>query len=527
MVTTNLRDALLNGLKALPGTREFYLHVLVSSPRKHASLYPYSQPRCRSYLQDILILLSEQKTPDSPRIFVTVIEACVYNIPTTSSGILYISKVDSTGQGSSPSPTATLVKSLLLYYADPVTRPITVDHLWIQLFARAQNQYLFPNSAEFSGKRPLSDVRLCGWWKRVYSDVATEMKSRLPENAILKLYYLIPGYSQLEADHSLKITASTTTPHDTYTWTYGHPYTQTDIPLPCPPDKHGPGTDVTALRNLGTFIPSFDDDPKSRFMDEIAYITDKEGIKSPPRKRARTTSGAADKAPETDATKNEAGKPPGELGKVTPDEFWERMSFRQECVAGAATGFFTMGISIPVQSEGNNGEAESTRSSVSPLAPQAGQVSSNMNKRVIASLMNAVEFSTAERAILATETIENAIKGLCEGITLVPAPVIQAPRPRNAKPERPQTHDAPAFLEPPRTPPPRNREVSLPDISPNPFPEPEPTLETYHSFIYGSICVRHAATNQNTTDPNGARETVTSAPQVTVLTARKKKKRAE
>ncbi|KAK1231206.1 hypothetical protein PQX77_005732 [Marasmius sp. AFHP31] len=528
---TNLRDALLDGLKTLPGTREFHLHVLVSSPRKHAGLYPYSQPRCRSYLQDVLVLVSEQTTPDSPRIFVTAIEACVYNVTATSSAILYISKVDSTGQGASPSPTATLVRSFLLYYADPATRPITVDHLWIQLFARAQNQYLFPNSSDFAGKRPLSDVKLCGWWKRVFTSVATELKPRLPEKALVQLYYLIPGYSQLEADHSLKIAASPSTSHDTLSWTYSHPYSQTDIPLPCPPDRHGSSSTSTACRNLGTFIPSFDDDPKSRFIDEIAYITDKEGIKSPPRKRARTTSSAADsRVPSNDTNKSEdtPAKPPGELGKVTPDEFWERMSFRQECVAGAATGFFTMGISIPVQSGQVDGEAGSTRSSVSPLAPQPGQVSSNLNKRVITSLMMAVEFSTAERAIHATETIESAIKGLCEGITMTPMPVIQAPRPRTAKIERAQTHDTPVLLEPPRTPPPRNREASLPDISPNPFPEPEPTLETYNMFIYGSICVSNAPTNQNnSTSPNGAKESVTSVPQVTVLTARKKKKRAE
>ncbi|KAF9267528.1 DUF1714 domain-containing protein [Marasmius fiardii PR-910] len=528
----HLRDALLNGLKSLPGTREFHLHVLVSSPRKHNGLYPYSRPRCRSCLQDVLILLSEQATPDSPRIFVTAIEASVYNIPTTSSGILYISKVDSTGQGTFPSPTVTLVTSFLLYYADPATRPITVDNLWIQLFARAQNQYLFPNSSQFSGKKPLNDVKLCGWWKRVYSNVANEMASRLPQAALLRLYYLIPGYSQLEADHSLKIASSISPPQVGPLWNYGHPYSQVEIPLPCPASSACLGTEANTPWNLGTVIPSFDDDPKSRFMDELAYITtDKEGLKSPPRKRQRTVSSTTESASGTGpvADKTESEKPLGELAKVTADEFWERMSFRQECVSGAVTGFFALGIKLAADPKGGDGDGkiDNIRSTISPLAPQAGQVSSNINKRVIASLMTAVEFSTLERAVHATESIESSIKGLCEGITPIPTPILQAPRPRTAKADDYQSHESSAtFLEPPKTPPRRNREMGLPDISPNPFPEPEPTLETYNSYIYGSICVSNAPKSQNQKIPNGENE-VASAPQVTVLTVRKKKKRAE
>ncbi|KAK7056700.1 hypothetical protein VNI00_002417 [Paramarasmius palmivorus] len=538
-MTINLRDALLNGLKNLPGTREFHLHVLVSSPRKHGGLFPFSLPRCRSYLQDVLILLSEQTTPDSPRIFVTAIEACVYNIPTTSSAILYISKVDSTGQASFPSPTASLVESFLLYYADPATRPIHAQHFWIQLFARAQHQYIFPNSSEYEGKKWLNDTRLCSWWKRVYTKVSAELASRLPSTALLKLYYLIPGYENLDAEHTLKIASSSSSNSSdspNATWIYGHPYSQTDIPLPCPRDA---GSSSSNTKNLGNYIPSFDDDPKSRFIDEIAYMTEKEGIKSPPRKRARTisTSRHEDTVPVSGsaaaggegAEKSEVqDRPLGELGKVTPSEFWERMSFRQECVSGAVTGFFTLIVSV------KDAETDGSTSTVSPLAPQAGQVSSNVNKRVMTSLMTGVEFSTRERAVNATESIENAIKGLCEGIALVPVPVIQPTRSRppshqedqRRKSSDTETATATTYLAPPRTPPRRNREL-LPDISPNPFPEPEPTLETYNSHIYGSICVSNPPKTRDENVPNGEKKEATSVPQVTVLAVRKKKKRAD
>ncbi|KAJ3868783.1 DUF1714 domain-containing protein [Lentinula novae-zelandiae] len=534
-MSISLRDALLKSLTTLQGIREFHLHALVSSPRKHLSLFPFSKPKCRSYVQDILILVSEQSTPDSPRILVTAIEACVYNVPSTSCAILYISKVDSTGQCTSPSPTATLVRALLLYYGDQATRPVAADHLWIQLFARAQSQYLFPNSADFSGKHPLRDVQLCGWWKRVFTDAALELESCSKGSMapLIRLFYVLPGYSEIEAEHSLKpVNVARPVTHN-YQWTYGHPYSQTEIPLPCP--RNDINTDVP--RNLGQFIPSFDDDPKSRFMDEIAYTTGPEGIKSPPRKRARASSSTTshEEGHKLNAAVSNDGdddgerranhiekddRPLGELGKVSVDEFWERMSFRQECVAGAVTGFFALGAT-----SSRNDPDE--RSAVSPLKPQPGQVSSKMNKRVITSLMTGVEFSTRERAIRATELIEGTIRGLCEGISVVPAPVIHAPRPRppTSSSGRGLTnaeHDI-SLLAPPRTPPrmASGRRI-VPDVSPNPFPEPETSLETYQSFIYGSVNISNPILqNKDALNENKA----TSTPPVTILTVRRKKKR--
>src|ERR1700722_2752788 len=102
----SLRDSLLESLKKLAGTREFHLHVLISSPRKHSKLFPFASPRPRAFLQEVLILLSEQSTPDAARLLVAAIEASVYLIPATSCAILHISKVDSTGQSISPSPTS-------------------------------------------------------------------------------------------------------------------------------------------------------------------------------------------------------------------------------------------------------------------------------------------------------------------------------------------------------------------------------------------------------------------------------------
>ncbi|KAJ7784665.1 histone acetylation protein-domain-containing protein [Mycena metata] len=600
-LSSNLRDFLLSGLESVPGTREFHIHVLVSSPRKFQGLFPFARPRPRAYLQDVLVLVSEQSAPDEPRVFTTAVEASVYNIPATSCAIFYVSKVDTTGQTTpgASSPAAALVRSLLTFYADPRTRPVRADHLWIHLFARAQSQYLFPNSADWEGKRPLGDVRLCAWWKRVLGDVALAVvgaQSVSGGESTVKtgLYYVLPGYSQQEAEHSLLRAAvasssgsapsigtntatSTSSAVPEPLWTYGHPYSQTEIPLPCPiPTPRAETLNKEKnWHNLGHFIPSFDDDPKARFMDEIAYTADAEGVglRSPARKRARTLA-----APSVNVHGNEnvpkdvgvsssssLGMPEdrdlkdkkedtrilGELGKVSAEEYWERMSFRQECVAGAVTGFFVAAFSSPGSVTGSTSStnasssgqllAVATQSQPSPLAPQPGQVSSQLNKRILSSLMTGLEFSTRERAVKATETLEGAIRGLCEGIPVsgVVAPASKPASRRNnnnsnsdknnseanKRPSTPERLLAPPL---PSTPPRRTGTSYMPDVSPNPFPEPVTSLETYHSHIYGSVYVRNPPRErQGATAAQSTETTAGQGQHVTVLAVRRKKKRGE
>ena len=566
----SLRDKLLAALADLPGTRTFHVHVLTSAPRKHTGLFPYAHPRPRTYLQDVFVLLSEQgPEPDAPRVLVTALEASVYHIPASSCGVLYISKVDSSGHASTPSPTSTLVRAFLTFYADPVTRPLAVRHLWIQLFARAQNQYLFPNSSEFPGKRPLSDVRLCSWWKRVYGEVAAQVEGGLKGTGKVRLYYVLPGYSELEAAHSLTRTPAGGDGSSAVQWTYGHPYSQDDIPLPCSRD-----TDPGAPQNLGNFIPWFDDDPKSRFLDEIAHTNASEAIRSPKRKRPRPPSSsgprkerrvsgehedadgkekepAKDKEQEKEKERDGPPRIEGELAQVTPDEFWERMSFRQECVAGAVTGFFTLGVSTPPPVQ----PAGAAPAPPSPLAPQPGQVAAKLVQRIVATLMKHHEFSTRERAVRATETLEGAIRGLCEDAPVLPAPAPPSAPPSSSlqgTPDRPRTPEPDGarrtVLEVPQTPPPGRSHLrararssaggsGLPELSPNPFPDPVATPETYASFIYGSVGVQNPPRPARGAEAGaggsaaagagaGAQGRAAPEPKVTVLAVRKKRKAA-
>jgi regulator of Ty1 transposition protein 109 len=66
----------------------------------------------------------------------------------------------------------------------------------------------------------------------------------------------------------------------------------------------------------------------------------------------------------------------------------------------------------------------------------------------------------------------------------------------------------------------KNGKRVMPDASPNPFPEPVATLETYNSYIYGSVHIDNPPLPAKILDKTGD-----SAPQVTVLTVRRKKKR--
>lgn len=339
-MSTGLRDHLLEALSRHPGRRTFHVHVLVSAPEKTSELYPYATPRVRKvYLQQVLVILSEEEEGKA-RVIVAGIEAAVYRIPQTSSGILYVSKVDSTGQAAAPSPTGLLVRSFVGYYVNPKTRPIEARYLWVQLFARAQEQYLFLGSKEWKGKKALGDVKLCGWWKTCLERVVEQVEG--DEDVKVKMYYVLPGYSEREAEEMIRNKGGRK-------WEYGHPYDQTEVPMPCPEGRERP---------LGRTIPHFEDDAKSRFLDEMG----------------------------------------SEMERVSNEEFWERMSFRQECAAGAVTGYFT----VVVWGGGTRPGSET------------GQVSRELKKRIMGMLGSGMDFSSPERAARATAMLERMCDGFGE-----------------------------------------------------------------------------------------------------------------
>jgi regulator of Ty1 transposition protein 109 len=146
----------------------------------------------------------------------------------------------------------------------------------------------------------------------------------------------------------------------------------------------------------------------------------------------------------------------------------------------------------------------------------------------MSSLLTSHEFSTVDRSVRATRIMEDTIKGLCDGLkTVTVRPPTSSSLPASSQPttDRPSTPEPgpkSKTLAPPQTPPPRmtNGKRVIPDVSPNPFPEPVTSLETYHSHIYGSAQVDNPPLPAKI--PSGTGD---STPQVTILTVRKKKKR--
>ena len=390
-VQTKLRDFLLEGLlsshPAIPGKRTFHLHVLMSTERRCSTLFPYASGRRKQkvkvVVKDILVILSEGKEKveegtGRDRVMTCGIEAALYRIPQTTSGILYVSKVDSTGYGTKPSVTGVLVRRLISYFIDEWMDGDRVRYLWVQLFARAQGEYLFLGSKEWKGKRILGDVGLCGWWKRCLGDI----KGQEGEVRVRR-WYLMAGLGETEAEAALRSGEG----GKKGVWEYGHPYGQKEVPLPCPAGEEGEGY-------LGRIIPKFEDDPKSRFLEELG--NDEGGrMRSPERKRARLEK-------EGEGEREKRGG--GEILKVGVDEFWERMGFRQECVSGAVTGFYT----VIAWRRNERGVVE---------REVEGEVSWKTVERILGLLKSGgTDFSSEEKAERGTFMVENTIKGLCSTV---------------------------------------------------------------------------------------------------------------
>ncbi|KAG8915371.1 hypothetical protein FRC01_003685 [Tulasnella sp. 417] len=447
---SDLRTHLVQDLKALAGSSALVLHVLVSPHRKCSGLFPHTtipqKQRPRLLQQDYLILVSQSPSNDSSAMcLVSAVEVVLYSMPSTHASLVYISKVDSTGQvvPGAGSPTASLVKSLLRWFTQPSTRPSPLVR--IQLFARAQNQYLFPNSSEHPGKRVLTDVKLCRWWKDVLTDLVEKHQEQVKEPegsegavatagpALWHCFYLFPSLSLMEAEYMLKNAKSNSQAEVTTstTWVYSHPYgaphaRSFGVTSTSPTEGGSPSESPL---DIFDHIPTFPDDPKARFLHELA-ATDKAEANAPARKKLKARH--SDSLDQEDEAREPSPKPttsnPKKSQSISQEEFWERMTFRQECSSGAVTGFFTVDLITPVpisattqdhsaRSPSHLEEDDSTEALPSTTSEaEAGSIPAPMVARIMASLGN-LDFGSTEKARHATQLLTNSIKGLCNGLT--------------------------------------------------------------------------------------------------------------
>lgn len=246
---------------------------------------------------------------DQKQVLVLALEVFIFT--TAWSTTFFVSKADSTGYlqllhlpKGTPSPIREISSAFISYLVEERRRN-NVQTI-VSLFARAQNQYLFPGSVENKDKHVLDDRGLIKWWCRVLDSVMEGQGTH--EDAIFrpsdkkgdweskKAYLVVPGTDTYEARAFLP-----RTPNAATNWSLSHPLERIS--------HFAREYDWVPPRCL---VPKFPDDPKSRYRDEL----------------------------DLEASKSAQYEEKGLWQSVTTmDRFWEMMSFRQECSGGHMTGF--------------------------------------------------------------------------------------------------------------------------------------------------------------------------------------------
>ncbi|KAG9068800.1 hypothetical protein KI688_011086 [Linnemannia hyalina] len=251
------------------------------------------------------------------------------------------------------------------------TTPTTAHHrrprkTSLYIFARAQPQYLFANSAKNPQKRVLDDRGLVRWWKNTAASVYAESmdssttattttttqeheqeaEGKRIGNRKTKVqgWWHIPGIeTERQANNVIQSTTATTNNSKAFEWIYGYP------------DK-----DSKELANA--LIPQFPDDPKSRMMQS----------------------------------------PSCQGGFVNIRTFWELAAIGEESGAGKITGFFRVVEEDEGEDEGEGEEGEE-------MQEKAVTGTTSGYTKVINFLLD-LEFSTMEDARRSTRTWQDRVE---------------------------------------------------------------------------------------------------------------------
>ncbi|KAF9120068.1 hypothetical protein BGW39_011694 [Mortierella sp. 14UC] len=258
-----------------------------------------------------------------------LVKGYLRSVRATSHGLDSLPSMDdsntfTTIDNSSNSSAAAAAKMSSLSIANPSTklttkRPNRPGKTSLFIFARAQPQYLFADSAKNPRKRVLDDRGLVRWWKNtaasVYAedldppqekeqekeekekDCQTEQSRSRSGKTRVQGWWHIPGMETDRQAHNVIQSSTSTT--STFQWTYGYP------------DKDSP-----ELANA--LIPQFPDDPKSRMMQS----------------------------------------PSCQGGFVNVQTFWELAAIGEESGAGRITGFFRV---VEEAVDGDDAGEQSTR----------------------------------------------------------------------------------------------------------------------------------------------------------------------
>ena len=305
--TTRSLESLLAA--ALPKDIRFTAHHVSSQPFSCDEIFPAppnhkpEPTECESHFLSVSI------NEDLVQVF--AVEVLIYTTETLTT--IFVSKADSTGYlhllncpKGTPSPIKTTISVFLEHLINEKKRDDT--RLVLSLFARAQDQYLFPGSIENRGKHVLDDRGLIRWWCGIFHGIL----QKYPSSDTGVLSSVVNGSTLPIAQAYLRVPGC-----DAYETRAFFPKGAASRWSPSDP-----------LRAIGKraglpercLIPRFPDDPKARFVMDL----DEELPENGPQ-------------PQDSPEKNPH---PGKWRSVRSlEQFWELMAFRQECSAGRLVGF--------------------------------------------------------------------------------------------------------------------------------------------------------------------------------------------
>ena len=309
--------------KALPKGCRFIIHHLSTPPTECPAIFaaPPGEVAEETYCESHFLSVSIES--DGRQLQVFAVEVLIY---TTEYLItLFVSKADSTGylhklnlpQGT-PSSLRVISTTFLQYLIEERRRPDR--RLVLSLFARAQNQYLFPGSVENSDKHVLDDRGLIKWWCKVVDSILLAYENHNDALACEKDNSTI-GEPHTESHGYIRVPGC-----DTYE-------TLSFIPMM---NDTGGKKRWSATDPLCEFcrspqlperclIPRLPDDPKARFIEQLDDELPND-LTDP------SLSQTQDGHPTTNGT--------GRWKSVQSlEQFWEMMSYRQECSSGRLVGF--------------------------------------------------------------------------------------------------------------------------------------------------------------------------------------------
>lgn len=295
MTTLSLQSRLAN---ALPSSATLLIHHIVSESLNCPEIFAAPPNESPEPTRSESHLLSASVHHEGEPLQVLALEVYIYTTDTLTT--IFISKADSTGYLNLlmlPKDTSSPMKIIVTTFLDWLIeeKRLNDKRLVLSLFARAQDQYLFPGSVENDGKHVLDDRGLIRWWCRVLDPILLN-----ESNHTANAHLIIPGLDKHETRAYFPKRYGT----EKSRWTANDPLqtigTRADLPTRC-------------------YIPRFPDDPKARFVTDLDDELPEESL-------------------ETETTGK--GRSPGIWKSVKSlAGFWELMSFRQECSAGRLVGF--------------------------------------------------------------------------------------------------------------------------------------------------------------------------------------------